>query len=125
MTKDQPGQRGQATVELALVLPIVVLLALAVAQVAAVAVDSVLVHHAAREGARAAAVEPSPAAARQAAQGAAGLDAGSLTIELSGGRSQGDYLTVTASYRSATTIPLIGRMIGDVDLSSSVTIRVE
>lgn len=125
MLRDQRRERGQATVELALVLPIAVLLALAVAQVAVVAVDSVLVHHAAREGARAAAVEPTQAVARKAAQGAAGLDAGSLIVGLSGGRVRGEHLTVTANYRSSTTIPLIGRMVGDVELVSSVTIRVE
>ncbi len=117
--------RGQATVELALVLPIAVLLALAVAQVAVIAVDSVLVHHAAREGARAAAVEPTSAAATAAAHGAAGLDARRLDVSLSGGRSQGEHLTVTATYRSATTVPLVGRVLGDFDLGASVTIRVE
>lgn len=125
MRRDRRQERGQATVELALVLPVAVLLALAVAQVAVVAVDSVLVHHAAREGARAAAVEPSPAVARQAATGAAGLDAERLSVGQSGGRSRGEYVTVTADYRSSTTVPLIGRMIGDIDLTASVTMRVE
>lgn len=125
MPMGQRSQRGQATVELALVLPVAVLLALAVAQVAVVAVDSVLVHHAAREAARAAAVEPNVAIATEAAHGAAGLDAARLDVSLSGGRSRGEHLSVTARYTSATTVPLIGRMLGDVDLQASVTIRVE
>ncbi|MGI9608802.1 MAG: TadE/TadG family type IV pilus assembly protein, partial [Acidimicrobiia bacterium] len=108
------GSRGQATVELALVLPVVVLLALTVGQVTVIGVDSVLVHHAAREAARAAAVEPSAGSARSAAVGAAGLDSSSLEVSLSGGRSRGDSLTVTVSYVSATRVPLVGRFIGDV-----------
>ncbi len=117
--------RGQATVELALVLPVVVLLALAVGQVAVVGVDSVLVHHAAREAARAAAVEPNIGPARSAAVGAAGLDGDRLDVSLGGGTTRGDALTVSVAYVSVTNVPLVGRLIGDVNLSSEVTIRVE
>jgi Flp pilus assembly protein TadG len=119
------GGSGQATVELALVLPVVVLLALALSQVAVVSVDSVLVHHAAREAARAAAVEPSPGVARDAAVGAAGLNSDSLDVSLSGGSEAGDSLAVTVTYVSSTSVPLVGRFVGDVQLESTVTIRVE
>ena len=47
--------RGQAVVELALAVPLVCVLALGVAQVGLVVRDQLLVHHAAREAARAAA----------------------------------------------------------------------
>ena len=53
-------QRGQATVELALALPLVCLLLLAVLQVAVVARDRLAVEHAARAAARAAAVSADP-----------------------------------------------------------------
>ncbi|NNE97316.1 MAG: hypothetical protein HKN24_14960 [Acidimicrobiales bacterium] len=119
------ASRGQATVELALVLPVVVVLALAVGQVAVIAVDSVLVHHAAREAARAAAVDPSLATAHGAAIGAAGLQADQLSVSLSGGRAPGDTLTVEVRYRSTTDVPLVGRIVGDVDLEAAVAIRVE
>jgi Flp pilus assembly protein TadG len=118
-------QRGQATVELALVLPVVVLLALAVAQVAVVAVDAVLVHHAAREAARAAAVDPQTAVAVDAARGSAGLSSDRLAVDLAGGRTAGDTLTVTVVYTAATDVPLVGRLVGDVTLRSGVSIRVE
>ena len=55
----QRRQKGQATVELMLVLPVIVMLALLIAQVGLVARDSVLLHHVAREAAREAAVNPS------------------------------------------------------------------
>jgi Flp pilus assembly protein TadG len=48
-------ERGQATVELALVLPVVVLLLMILIQAALVAKDQLLVQHAAREAARSAA----------------------------------------------------------------------
>jgi Flp pilus assembly protein TadG len=117
--------RGQATVELALVLPVVVFLTLAVGQVAVIGVDSILVHHAAREAARAAAVEPAVGPARSAARGAAALDGDRLDVQLSGGTEPGDSLTVSVTYRSVTNLPLVGRLVGDVELSSTVTIRVE
>jgi Flp pilus assembly protein TadG len=54
-------------VELALVLPLVLLLLLGVVQVGLVVRDQILVVHAAREAAREAAVDPAPGAARRAA----------------------------------------------------------
>ena len=67
-------QHGQATVELALAMPVVMLAVLAVLQVGLVVRDQVRVQHAAREGARVAAVDPARSAARTAALGASGLD---------------------------------------------------
>lgn len=118
-------QRGQAVVELSLILPVVAVLALFVAQVARVALDSLLVHHAAREAARAAAVEPEQSSAERAARAAAGLAPDRLTVQLAGGRQPGDALAVTVDYSAETVVPLVGRLVGDIDLSASVTIRVE
>lgn len=119
------GERGQATVEFALVLPLVVVFALIGVQLGVVAKDLVLVHHAAREGARAAAVEPTVGVARAAAIGSSSLDAGRLDVLLSGGTTRGSSATVTVRYRSATDVPLVGLLAPDVDLEASVTMRVE
>lgn len=119
------GERGQATVELALVLPLVVLFALVTLQLGILAKDLVLVHHAAREGARAAAVEPSAGAARVAVVGSSSLDSGRLQVSLSGGTERGSQTTATVSYRAPTSVPLIGALIPDVTLEASVTMRVE
>ena len=118
-------QRGQATVELSLILPVLVLLALLIGQVGVVAADAVLVHHAAREAARAAAVEPEIGVATTAARSAAGLVPDRLSVSMEGGRSAGESLRVTVRYSAPTQVPIVGRLIGDIDLSSSVTIRVE
>ena len=118
-------ERGQATVELALVLPLAVLFALIALQLGVVAKDLLLVHHAAREGARAAAVEPSAGAARTAVVGSASLDPGRVSVQLSGGTERGDETTATVTYRASTSVPLVGALIPDITLRASVTMRVE
>ncbi len=118
-------ERGQATVELALVLPLVVLFALIVVQAALVANARLLVSHAAREGARAAAVDPSQATAASAARGSLGVPGDRLAISMSGGSSEGELITVTVVYSVPTNVPLVGQLIGDVEVEASVTMRVE
>lgn len=123
---DREGrQGGQATVELVLVLPVVVLLALLVAQAAVLARDQLLVVHAAREAARAAAVDPDPSAAGAAAAEAGPLDDRRLRTTLRGRHEAGSRVTATVSYRAATTTPLVGRLLGDITLTGSATMRVE
>jgi Flp pilus assembly protein TadG len=112
-------------VELALLLPVVVVLLLLVLQVGLLARDVLLVTHAAREAARAAAVEPTVAAARHAAREASGLTADRLRVELAGGRGRGDRLEVTVTYRARTAVPVVGALVGDRTLRAAATMRVE
>ncbi len=125
--KDGKGrhQRGQATIELALVLPVVVLFALVVLQVGLVATDQLLVQHAAREGARAAAVDPTAEAAGTAVSAANRLHPSRTSTRLAGGTDRGSRITVTVIYQSPTNVPLVGRLIDDVTLTARVTMRVE
>lgn len=128
MTRPRRGRgadRGQSTVELALVLPVVVLLLLVLLQVGLVARDVVLVAHAAREGARAAATDRSPSAARRAVEASSGLDQDRLTVRTSGGRTPGSRVRVEVTYRVPTTVPIVGRWLGDRTVRTSVTMRVE
>jgi len=118
-----PG--GQATVEAALVLPFVAMLLLAVVQVGMVVRAQVLVTHAAREAARAAAVDPDPAAARAAAERAAQLDPDRLTVDVTGRAGPGSRLTVRVRYAAATDVPVVGSLLGDVHLEGTATMRVE
>jgi Flp pilus assembly protein TadG len=119
------SEAGQATVELMLVLPVIVTLALLLAQVGLVARDSVMIHHAAREAARAAAVVPTDETAQIAATGSSRLDPSRLEVALSGGRTKGDHITATVTYSAPTDIPIVGRMLPDVMLQAKVTMRVE
>ena len=119
------GERGQATVELALLLPVLAMALAAVAQLTVLARDDLLVVHAAREAARAAAVEPGPDAVRRAALAATGLDPGRLEVSVGPERRTGDRLEVAVGYRAPTDVLLIGPLVGDVSLRSSLTVRVE
>ena len=117
--------RGQSTVELALILPVVLVLALAVVQVGLVVRDQVRVVHAAREGARAAAVSSDPGAAAGAVDrnGALAPDRTEVTTSPRSGR--GSEVTVAVTYRAATDLPLVGPLLPDLVLTADATMRVE
>lgn len=119
------AQAGQATVEVVLLLPVVVLALLLVIQVGLIARSQVLVVNAAREGARAAAVD-GPAAARAAAGRSPGIDERRLVVSaVVEPGSTGDLVRVEVRYRAATDVPLVGPLIGDPTVSADVTMRVE
>lgn len=119
------AQRGQATVELTLLLPVVAAALLAVVQVGLVVRDQVLVVHAAREAARATSVDPSPATAQAAAAAATGLDPGRLRVTVGPQRASGERVTVTVAYAAPTRVPIVGLLVGDLLLRAEVTARVE
>ena len=118
-------EEGQATVELALLLPVVVVLLLAVLQLGLVARDVVLVTHAAREAARAAAVDDDPDAPRQAAEASGGLTAARLSVDVSGRGEAGSRVRVEVRYRIPTSVPIVGALIDDHEVTSVATMRVE
>lgn len=118
---DQHADRGQAAVELALALPLVVMLLAGLVQLVVVARDQLAVEVAARDGARAAAVAAAPAAAADHAAHAA-ITLRPIAVATSVG---GDTVTVSVTYVNPTDAPLIGRFVGDVELRASVTMARE
>jgi Flp pilus assembly protein TadG len=124
VTRAPAGSSGQATVELAMVLPLVAVLVLTVVQVAAVTRAQVLVTHAAREGARAAAVDPAPTAAAAAAERSAQLEGSRLTVTSQRGEP-GGLVTVAVAYRVLTDVPVAGALFPDVVVRASASMRVE
>lgn len=124
-TRGPARQRGQATVEFALVLPLVLLAALFVVQVAVVCFDQVLVLHAARAAGRVAAVDPSMSATRRAASETPGLEAGRLVVTRGTRGPPGSQVTVVVRYRAPTSVPIVGSLVGDVELSATTVFRVE
>jgi Flp pilus assembly protein TadG len=113
--------RGQATVELALCLPLLCLLLLGVLQVGVVVRDQLAVQLAAREAARAASVAADPiAAGTAAALAAAALRPLSVTIVVTG-----SDVTASVSYRSITDIGLIGPLVADITVTASATMQLE
>ncbi len=111
--------------ELALVLPLVALVLLAVVQVGLLVRDQVLVVHAAREAAREAAVEADPGAARRVALAGSDLEEDRFDVGLNGREGAGSHVRVEITYRAPTRVPLVGAAIGDVTLRASATMRVE
>lgn len=110
------SERAQATVEMALVMPLVVLMLLVALQVVAVMRDAVALTSAARAGARRAMVDPAPGSVRSAVTGETALVARRLGVSVAGGNTAGDEVTVTVTYRSPTDVPIVGAFVGDVDL---------
>jgi hypothetical protein len=117
----QGRERGQATVEFALVLPVLVLALLAVLQVALVVRDHVADVHAAREAARAASVDPDPSRAIRAAH----HTLPGAHVHISRRPAVGEPIAVVVTYESHTSLPLVGPLFPDPTLRSRVVMRVE
>lgn len=116
------AEPGQATVELALVLPVVVALLALVVQVALVGRDRVALVHATRAVARAVAVDPREAVARDALRRAGGRAAGGR-VELAGSRRPGGMLTVTVT-AEPSRVPLVGHVAAR-SITERLTVMVE
>lgn len=119
------ADEGQATVEFALGLPLIVLAMLFVVQVGLVVRDQVRTLHAAREGARSAAVDTRTDAARRAALDGAGFAGGRTEVRVSGRGGAGTRVTVFVAYRAATDVPLVGALLPDIEVRGDATMRVE
>lgn len=121
------GDLGQATVEFALVLPLVLLVLVAGLQLVIVARDQVLVVNAARVAARVATTNHDLAAITDAARKSSpGLNAERLSIEVEGERAAGRLVSVTARYRQPLHIPFASLAWRDeIDLKSEVAMPVE
>lgn len=118
--------RGQSTVELALALPVVAVLLLVVLQTGLVGRDLIGVTHAAREAARAAAVDRSPDAARRAATSSGGLAPDRLTVAVRRNRSAaGPAVTVTLTYRVEASVPIVGPWVAPQTVRAIATMRDE
>lgn len=113
---------GQATVELALALPVLLMCLLAMVQAGLVVADQVRTVHAAREAARAVAVDARPGTASVAVR-----DAGSRDCRTRVRRPAqiGAVLRVEVRCRSRTDVALVGALLGDVELVAGASMRVE
>ena len=106
-------ERGTAVVEFALVLPLLLVIALALVQVGLLVRDRLLVESAARAGARTAALQEDPAVVRDAVSASApSLDPGALGVSVTRAGTRGAPVTVAVSYTSAVRVPLVGWLFG-------------
>lgn len=112
------AERGQATVEFALVLPLLVLCVAGIIWVGNIVTLHVRVEHAAREGARAAAVEPDAASAVASAAVARSMGDEATTSTAVGG----EYVVVQVT-ATADGVPFIG--VGSRTLTAEAHMRRE
>ena len=115
------SDHGQATVELALVLPLIFAMLVLAFQVALVARDEILVTHAARDATREATLTRDPRLIAAAAQRT--LPGATVRVVRRGG--VGDPVEVVISYVSRTDLPLVGVFLPDLSLHGRSVMRVE
>jgi len=110
-----------------MVLPLVLVVALALVQVGVLVKDRLMVEAAARAGARAAAVEADPAAIGAAALAAApDLDPAVTSVQIDRAGGQGAPVTVAIGYDEFVNVPLIGWLFGtSIHLDARATDRQE
>jgi Flp pilus assembly protein TadG len=115
------GERGTATVEFALILPLLLLVLLALVQTAIFVRDRLLVESATHAAVRAAAVQLEETAVREAVQAAApGLDPAALGVVVERGGTRGDPVKVSVSYPALVRVPMIAWL-----LPSGITMHAE
>lgn len=116
------GDRGQATIEAALLLPVVAIALLAVIQVGLLVHARVMVTHAAREGARVAATGGDHGDVAEAVVASGRLPPQRLDVDVvrSGGRA-----TVVVRFDAPTNVPIVGALVRDVTLEAEATMRLE
>lgn len=110
--------------ELALLMPLLMLIVLVLAQLALVARDQIMVTHSAREAARAVAVGNDVTVARSAALAASRLDPQRLRVRVEE-RSGTRNVAVRLDYRSAVRLVPLGLLLDDLALSGEAVMRVE
>ncbi|WP_425059622.1 hypothetical protein SCACP_02140 [Sporomusa carbonis] len=114
ITRYLKQNRGQAIVETALVLPVIVLLLFAILELGQVINEYLVLTAAAREGARTAAVSDDTAARAAVDDAVAGISKNGLTVKIEypgGKREQGKPVIVTVSKPIEVTTPMIREII--------------
>ena len=126
----QKKEKGQATVEMALVMPIIILLLFGIMEFGRIFNAYLIVTTASREGARAGVVGAADAAIRSAVTTTAGtLDTVAMSVYItpsSSLRTRGASLTVSIEYPIRVFTPVINSITGDpFVVRSQTTMRVE
>lgn len=130
MRRRAESNRGQALVETALVLPLVLMILLGIAQFGLIMNAQLTLQNAAREGARMGATGGDDSSVISRVYLVSGILVPSkMTVTVSpeeAARIQGSTVTVKTEYEMDVIIPLISGVIGpELNLSSQVSMRVE
>jgi Flp pilus assembly protein TadG len=123
----QGDERGSAVVEFALVMPLLLLVALALVQIAVIGRDRLVLEHAVRAGVRQASIDPDDAAVRQAIDDAvAPLDPAGVAVQIDRGGTFGDPVVVRVGCEVPVAEPLAGWLLpASVHLGTELAMRQE
>jgi Flp pilus assembly protein TadG len=117
------SERGSATVELALLVPLILVLLALIVEVAVISRLQIEVVGAAREGARVAATAPDPARALAAVRDALGERGADARVAVKRPHVVGQPAEVKVSVLHRIGLPLLGEV--SVPLSATAVMRVE
>lgn len=117
-----PRDCGQATVEFAVLLPLVVMWMLLLVQVAVYAGDRIDLQGAARDAARAAAVAPPTEREVRAVNAARSATGVRVNVEL---RVSGHTVTATVHLRDHATVPIVGSLLPELDMAAEATMPLD
>lgn len=128
--KSLKNQKGQALVEFALILPILLLVVMGILQFGMMLNSYLAISNAAREGARAGIVGSSDTDIQNLIISTSpSLDPQDLTVAITpdqNNRNSGDTLTVKVTYNYTLTVPIISSLFNNVVvLSGETSMRVE
>lgn len=120
------GDIGQATVELALSLPVVFLAMLLVLQASLVLRAQLMVCHAARVAARTASIDSEADVKAAALAALPGIDPATVrAVAERGGSGGGQVVRVSVSDVVHTDVPLVGPLVGDITVAATSAMPVE
>ncbi|MFD1020639.1 TadE/TadG family type IV pilus assembly protein [Thalassobacillus hwangdonensis] len=122
------SRSGQSLVELALILPILLIILFGIVDFGRLFHAYLTIDHAGREAARAASVQNDDSTIiAKARASTAGLDSDQLTVTLSpgGSRPSGSEVTITLSYQIGFITPLVSSLASPLTLTDTTTMRVE
>lgn len=119
--KTTQDEQGQATVEIAVVIPVLAIFLMLIIQVGVVVRQHMLVAHASREAARALSVDNDKGKAKDLVN----KIISEPKIKLDRPNTAGEYLNVEVSNVVKSPLPIVGELIPDITVKSKTTMRVE
>lgn len=118
--REAARDRGQAVVEFALTLPLVMLTICLVVEVGAITIDQIRLVHLCRDATRAASVSADPVSVAREAVATSDADDTEVVVTI-----EDDVVTVSLSRIHRPEVPLIGALLPDVTLNEQLSMHTE
>ena len=121
MSTEKSNERGQSTVEVALLIPLLAIFLMLVIQVGLVARQHVLVANASRVGAREASVNRNTGEAVSQVR----RTVPNAKVQINRPSTPGQYVRVKVSDTVESSLPIVGVVFPDITVTGETTMRVE